>query len=119
MQDRICQIDENLLQRTAGPYIGVIFLRSTRSRRSRHVRFAPIASEPSHRSDSTRGAKSGCEQSQQMTSYSMTSSARAESVGGTSMPSAFAVLRLMTNSNLVVCTVGSSVVLAPLRMRPV
>jgi hypothetical protein len=32
------------------------FVRSTRSRRSRHVRFAPIASEPSHRSDSTRCA---------------------------------------------------------------
>src|SRR3984893_4298577 len=52
------QIDETLLQRTAGPYIGVIFVRSTRSRRSRHVRFAPIASEPSHRSDSTRCAMS-------------------------------------------------------------
>jgi hypothetical protein len=24
MQDRICQIDENLLHRAAGPYIGVI-----------------------------------------------------------------------------------------------
>jgi hypothetical protein len=24
MQDRICQIDENLLQRTAGPYMGSI-----------------------------------------------------------------------------------------------
>ena len=32
------------------------FVRSTRSRRSRHVCFAPIASEPSHRSDSTRCA---------------------------------------------------------------
>jgi hypothetical protein len=32
----------------------VIFVRSTRFRRSRHVRFAPIASEPSHRSESTR-----------------------------------------------------------------
>jgi len=29
----------------------VIFVRSTRSRRSQHVRFAPIASEPSHRRD--------------------------------------------------------------------
>ena len=45
------QIDETLLQRTAGPYIGFIFVRPTRSRRSRHVRFAPIASEPSHRSE--------------------------------------------------------------------
>jgi hypothetical protein len=34
----------------------VIFVRSTRSRRSRHVRFAPIASELSHRSESTRCA---------------------------------------------------------------
>ena len=31
----------------------VIFVRLTRPRRSRHVRFARIASEPSHRSDST------------------------------------------------------------------
>src|SRR5262245_53641752 len=33
--------------------------------------------------------------------HSITSSARASSVGGTSIPSALAVLRLMTNSNLV------------------
>jgi hypothetical protein len=43
----------------------VIFVRSTRFRRSRHVRFAPIASEPSHRSESTRCANSGREQMQQ------------------------------------------------------
>ena len=35
--------------------------------------------------------------------YSITSSARASSVGGISRPSALAVLRLMTNSNLVGC----------------
>src|SRR5438045_1067640 len=34
-------------------------------------------------------------------SYSITSSARAESPGGTSRPSALAVFRLITNSNLV------------------
>ena len=33
--------------------------------------------------------------------YSITSSARADSGGGTSMPSALAVLRLITNSNFV------------------
>src|SRR5262249_11121777 len=33
--------------------------------------------------------------------YSMTSSAREESAGGTSRPSALAVVRLITNSNLV------------------
>src|SRR5215469_11591716 len=51
--------------------------------------------------------------------HSITSSARAESIGAISMPSAFAVLRLMTNSKLVVCTAGRSAVLAPLRTRPV
>src|SRR5215475_5643975 len=51
--------------------------------------------------------------------HSITSSARAESIGAISMPSALAVLRLMTNSNLVVCTAGRSVVFAPLRTRPV
>src|SRR6478672_5068184 len=37
-------------------------------------------------------------------SHSITSSARASSVGGTSTPSARAVGRLMTNSNLLDCT---------------
>ena len=51
-------------------------------------------------------------------SHSITSSARASSVGGTSRPSALAVLRLMTSSNLVGCTTGRSVGFAPLRIRP-
>ena len=51
--------------------------------------------------------------------YSITSSARASSVGGTSMPSALALGRLMTSSNLVDCTTGKSAGLVPLRMRPV
>jgi hypothetical protein len=36
--------------------LGVTFVGLTRFRRSRDVRFAPIASEPSHRSDSTQCA---------------------------------------------------------------
>src|SRR5262249_37800765 len=48
--------------------------------------------------------------------HSITSSARASSVGGTSRPSALAVVRLMTRSNLVGCTTGTSA-FAPLRMR--
>jgi hypothetical protein len=51
-------------------------------------------------------------------SHSITSSARAESMGGTSTLNALAVLRLMTNSNFVVCTAGRSAGLAPLRIRP-
>ena len=51
-------------------------------------------------------------------SHSITSSARASSVGGTSRPSAFAVLRLMTSSNLVDCCTGRSAGFSPLRIRP-
>ena len=52
-------------------------------------------------------------------SHSITSSARASSIGGTSRPSERAVCKLMTNSNLVDCKTGSSAGLAPLRMLPV
>src|SRR5215475_10584064 len=50
--------------------------------------------------------------------HSITSSARASRFGGTSMPSARAVDRLMTSSNLLDCTTGKSSGFAPLRMRP-
>src|SRR5262249_27149469 len=50
--------------------------------------------------------------------HSITSSARAISVGGTSRPSALAVLRLITSSNLVGCTIGMSAGFSPLRMPP-
>ncbi len=48
--------------------------------------------------------------------YSITSSACASSVGGTVRPSVFAVLRFMTSSNLVACSTGRSLGLAPLRI---
>src|SRR5437764_1257938 len=50
--------------------------------------------------------------------YSMTSSARCSSAGGTVRPSAFAVFRLITSSNLVGCWTGRSAGLAPLRIFP-
>src|SRR5258708_15612324 len=49
--------------------------------------------------------------------YSITSSARANRVGGISKPSSLAVLRLIANSNLVGCSTGRSPGLAPLRTR--
>src|SRR5215468_1578353 len=49
--------------------------------------------------------------------HSITSSARASSVGGTSRPSAFAAWRLMTSSNLLDCTTGRSAGLVPFKMR--
>jgi hypothetical protein len=54
---------------------------------------------------------------QQRTAYSITSSARASSVGGTSMPSAFAVFKLMASSYLVGACTGRSAGFSPLRMR--
>ena len=50
--------------------------------------------------------------------YSITSSAVARSLLGTSRPSALAVLRLMTRSYFVGCMIGISDGFAPLRMRP-
>src|SRR6516165_8397326 len=50
--------------------------------------------------------------------HSMTSSARARIDGGTVRPSACAVLRLTTSSNLVGCWTGRSAGFSPERMRP-
>src|SRR5215204_7028956 len=49
--------------------------------------------------------------------HSITSSARARSVGGIVRPSALAVLKLMRNSNLVGCSTGKSPAVAPFRSR--
>src|SRR6266446_6622179 len=48
--------------------------------------------------------------------HSITSSARVSSVGGTSRPSALAVLRLMTISNFVGRSTGKSAGFAPFRI---
>src|SRR4051794_533801 len=48
--------------------------------------------------------------------YSITSSARSSSVGGTVSPSALAVLRLISSSNFVGCSTGRSAGFAPLRI---
>src|SRR5438105_2416823 len=49
--------------------------------------------------------------------HSITSSARASTVAGTSRPSALAVLRLITSSYLVGACTGRSAGFSPLRMR--
>src|ERR1700686_4631843 len=48
--------------------------------------------------------------------YSITSSARERSEGGMVRPSVFAVLRLITSSNLVGCSTGRSAGLVPFRI---
>jgi hypothetical protein len=50
--------------------------------------------------------------------HSITSSARASNSGSTVRLSAFAVLRLITNSTLVLCWIGRSAGFAPLRILP-
>src|SRR5262249_8501417 len=50
--------------------------------------------------------------------HSITSSAVASTFAGIARPSATAVVRLITNSNLVGCSTGRSAGLAPLRMLP-
>src|SRR5262249_53526855 len=51
------------------------------------------------------------------TPHSITSSARASSVGGTSKPSVLAVLRLITSSYLVGACTGRSAGFSPFRIR--
>src|SRR6266404_2522118 len=67
----------------------------------RHVRFVP-------RRDSCAAANQHL--------YSITSSARASSAGGMMTPSAFAVFKLITRSNLVGCSTGRSAGFAPLNI---
>src|SRR5262245_9025536 len=52
------------------------------------------------------------------TAHSITSSASASTLSGILTPSAFAVLRLITNSNLVGCTTGRSATFSPFKIRP-
>src|SRR5262245_2944472 len=48
--------------------------------------------------------------------HSITSSATANIAGGTLTPSALAVFRFMTSSNVVGCSIGKSLGLAPLKI---
>jgi hypothetical protein len=58
-----------------------------------------------------------CEDLRLLEPHSITSSARARSVGGSVRPSALAVLRLITSSYFVGICTGRSAGFSPLRMR--
>ena len=77
----------------------------------------PRPDMPSHRSEMTQRAISDNSHRSNERLYSITSSARASSDGGTSRPSALAVLRLITSSYLVGACTGRSAGFSPLRMR--
>src|SRR6516164_8347854 len=79
--------------------------------------------DPPHPRRSLRTRRNGprrraAEQRDELASrhHSITSSARASKIGEISKPKALAVLRLITNSNLVPCWIGKSDGFAPLRM---
>jgi hypothetical protein len=68
------------------------------------------------RRDRQRGRRTTEKRDEFVPLHSITSSARASTVAGISMPSAFAVLRLMTSSYLDACSTGNSAGLTPLRI---
>ena len=78
-----------------------------------NVRCAPESDRLLRCHETARWAKSRHSALQQESRYSITSSVRASSVGDTVRPSSLAVLRLITNSNLVGCSTGISLGLAP------
>src|SRR5215472_379000 len=92
----------------------------------RRVRFGRRATEePYYRQCLLLGAergrcrhRTGQQEHEFATFHSITSSARTRIDGGTVMPSALAVLRLTTSSNVVGCCTGRSAGLAPLSMFP-
>src|SRR5262249_39169765 len=85
----------------------------------------PAVDEPNHRHrrllrprrERPRGRHAAEQRDELTPPHSITSSARASSVGGTSRPSALAVLRLITNSYFVGACTGRSAGFSPLRMR--
>src|SRR5262245_48729344 len=72
---------------------------------------------PAHR-ERPRGRRAAEQGDQCAPVHSITSSAATCSVSGTLRPSAFAVFRLITSSNLVGCKTGNSAGLSPLRIAP-
>jgi hypothetical protein len=73
----------------------------------RHDRLLPA------RRERPRGCRAAEQRDKRAPPHSITSSARASSVGGMSRPSALAVLRLMTSSTFVDCWTGKSAGFAP------
>src|SRR5262249_29513781 len=80
----------------------------------------PDVDEPDHwhrrllRARRERPRRRAAEKRDELASFhSITSSASASTVGGTSMPSVLTVLRLTTKSNLVGCSTGMSAGFAP------
>jgi hypothetical protein len=83
-----------------------------------NVRFGALRGPNSIRVRCLTSATSGLMHYSKRHPYSITSSASDRRLSEILTPSPFAVLRLITSSNLVGCTTGRSAGLSPLRMRP-
>jgi hypothetical protein len=105
-------LNHALPQRTAGLQLGVICVAAESTACPPLLRSLPNCCV---RAMDER-AISGCEQSQQRTTYSITSSARTKNDSGSVRPSAFAVLRLTASWYLDACSTGRSAGLVPLRI---
>jgi hypothetical protein len=81
------------------------------------LKFFPCAGHKLKRREWPRRRRAADQRDELAPLHSITSSARASKVGGTSSPSALAVLRLMTSSNLVGASTGKSAGFAPRSMR--
>src|SRR5215813_6046285 len=79
----------------------------------RHVRFTPKSGHSVERLECPLCAKNGLMQRSKKDRYSMSSSARARIDVGTTIPKLLAVFRLITSSNLVGNSAGSSLGLVP------
>src|SRR5215468_2781206 len=112
LQDLVSAVLDDDGRRINGPrLLHVRWLRSPAD-----ARFGPIASEIRHRSE-MRCVISDRTQRSKIRAYSITSSARASNVVGTSRPSILAVFRLITTSYLVGACTGRSAAFSPLKMR--
>jgi hypothetical protein len=91
--------------------------RATKATTRRFIRSPQSETRPTNSHlRSFRGRRAAEERDEVASLHSITSSARARSVGGTSKPSCLAVLRLMRNSNVVGPSTGSSPGLVPLNI---
>ena len=82
-----------------------------------NVRFTPESGHVQCTSSCLLWANSGLMRCNKEDRYSINSLARASTAGGIVRPSALAVLRLITNSNLVGACTGMSAGFSPLRIR--
>ena len=82
-----------------------------------HARFGSFADIGAINREVRSAPTTGLMQCSNLNGYSITSSARARSVGGIVRPSVLAVFKLIANSNLVGSSMGKSVGLVPFTTR--